>query len=139
LTADASWVRRSAAKLLQDRHDAAEGNLGACLPLLNDCRTPNEETAETVAAYFAHVRHAYRRQTTPDWVDYALLWSRVGLEKPLIAAIETEVGRLQTDKAFMRGIAAVFDRMVARWKAIQERPSPTMTDDRTAARGGVDR
>jgi hypothetical protein len=115
LTPDARWVRLSAAKVIQDMHDAAQAKLDTYLPLLFACRTPNQEAAGDIDAYFSFVRQAYRRSGAPYWQDYARLWAQVGLDRSIVCQIEKEIQVMRLDAQRGRVLRAAFDQMVARY------------------------
>lgn len=117
MTPEARWILLSAAKVVQDRCDAAAGNLGTYLPLLTHVQAPNGESLDEIEAYFSFVKQAYRSHHTPEWADYAELWSQVGLEPHRITRIEAEVGRLLADREIELRLCAAFKQMVARWTA----------------------
>jgi hypothetical protein len=115
LTPIARWVRTSAAKVVQDMQDAAKGKLGDCLPHLQSCPTPNQESAADIDNYFGFVKQAYHRMRTPDWQDYARLWAQVGLDRPTVIEIEKEVRRMCSDAELTTVLNAAFDQMVDRY------------------------
>ena len=112
---DDRWVRVSAAKAVQDRSDAAGGELDGLLPCLNDTRTPNGESADGVAAYLDLVRRIYSRGPAPQWSDYAELWTGVGLGRQKIARIQDQMNRILADGALVNRLQGSFDRMVHRY------------------------
>ena len=123
MTSDDRWVRISAAKVVQDMNDAAEGDLDAHLPMLTHSRNPNEESGEDVAAYLNLVRWAYRRHATLRWSDYVGLWNGVGLDRRRISHMERQVHRILADDALAAQLHGTFERMVDRWAREFNRPS----------------
>lgn len=115
LTSDDRWVRISAAKVVQDMHDAAQGDLDTHLPMLTHSRSPNDESVEDVAAYLDLVRDAYSRDSTPRWSDYAVMWNGVGLERRRISQMELQVEHILADDALVTRLYAAFEQMVDRW------------------------
>jgi hypothetical protein len=121
MTADARWVRVSAAKVIQDMKDAsAAAPLDDRFSLLRCYRTPNGESDARVAAYFDLVRHAYGKGRPPTRADYAGLWAGVGLDRPLIAEIERQVASMMADDVLVSRLHQTFERMVARWTSTYE-------------------
>lgn len=114
---DDTWIRMSAAKLVQDMNDAIHGQLDLLLPMLTCLHTPNDETPEAVAAYFDAVRRAYSGKGIPAWPDYSRLWHDVGLDDCRISKIRRQMQRLLTDTALTTRLHGAFDTMVARWMA----------------------
>lgn len=110
------WIRMSAAKAVQDIHDAASGDIYRHLSLLADNRTPNGESAEGVNAYLELVRRVYSRNAPPVWSDYEALWAGVGLERQRISRIEKQVDRIMGDETLVRDLYGAFNQMVGRWK-----------------------
>ena len=117
LTPDARWVRLSAAKVVQDMHDAANCELGRYLPLLAACQTPNQESGVDIDNYFGCVRQAYHRLGTPDWRDYARLWDQVGLDRFTVSQIEKEIQQMRLDPVLIGALQTAFDQMAARYLA----------------------
>jgi hypothetical protein len=114
---DARWVLMAAAKLVQDMHDAARGDLGDHLTLLGDCRAPNDESSSDIGTYFGFVRRAYHRLTTPRWDDYAGLWDDVGLDPALISKVDEKTRWILADTVLVSKLQGSFDEMVACFKA----------------------
>lgn len=115
LTSDDRWVLISAAKVVQDMNDAAQGDLDTHLPLLTHSRSPNDESGEDVAAYLDLVRRSYSRCATPRWRDYAGLWTGVGLDRRRISQIEHQVDRILADDGLVTQLYGAYERMVDRW------------------------
>lgn len=112
LDSEARWIRVSAAKAVQDRSDAASGELEAPLALLRDIRTPNGESAQGVDTYFDLVRRVYSRRNKPRWSDYAELWAGVGLDREKIGMIAAQVERILADAALRDRLHGTCDRML---------------------------
>ena len=117
MTANARWVRLSAAKVVQDMHDAANAQLSQHLSMLTCRRTPNGESGEAVGAYLGYVRQAYGGGDLPAWRDYAKLWADVGLDRLRIAQIELQTGLMAADDVLAGRLRRTFDRMLERWTA----------------------
>lgn len=117
LTPDARWIQTSAAKVVQDMHDAAEGAINAHLSLLTEARTPNGESGQAVAAYMAAVQRTYHQVAAPAWSDYVRLWRDVGLDPHRIGQIGAQIQWIRGQAALVGDIHAVFERMMARWSA----------------------
>jgi hypothetical protein len=115
LTPQAKWVRLSAAKVVQDMHDAANGALDDYLPSLSPSRTPNQESGADIGRYYDFVKQAYQRLSTPHWQDYARLWNQVGLDRDVISEIEKETQQMRSDVQLNPKLNRVFDQMVARY------------------------
>jgi hypothetical protein len=117
MAGDARWVRASAAKVVQDMHDAGNARLNERLSLLTCHRAPNGESGEAVEAYLGFVRQAYGGGDMPVWRDYAQLWAEVGLGRRLIAQIEAQVELMTADEVLASRLRRTFDRMLNRWTA----------------------
>jgi len=115
LSPDERWIRVSAAKAVQDRSDAGQGQLGRLLPLLTVNRTPNGESAQGVGAYLDLVRRVYRREVEPDGADYVELWTGVGLARQKIGRIEEQMNRILGEEDLVHRLQDAFDRMVHRY------------------------
>ena len=103
----------TAAKVIQDMHDAARADLGDLLSYLSDSRAPNGESSADVSAYLAAVRHAYRSGTTPAWADYEQLWRQVGLDRKTIGRIAQAAADLERDAAIVKQLHGAFRQMTA--------------------------
>jgi hypothetical protein len=112
---NARWVRLSAAKVVQDMHDAANAQLSQHLSMLTCRRTPNGESGVAVDAYLGFVRQAYGDGGMPEWRDYAKLWADVGLDRLQIGQIELQTGLMMADDALAGRLRRTFDRMLERW------------------------
>ncbi len=110
------WVRLAAVKVVQDRYDAGRIDLKSRLRLLTPPPTPNDESAHGLWAYLQLVRRAYAGETAPDWQMYASLWEAVKLDRQVIAAIEGQLGDIQSDGRLVQRIRGLFDRMVDCWQ-----------------------
>ena len=117
LTPEVRWIRMSAAKVIQDMHDAADGKLSDYLPLLKSCRTPNQEYGADIDNYFGFVKQAYHHLSPMDWQDYARLWGQVGLDRSMVLKIEEEMQRMRLDTKLITILSTAFDQMVVRYSS----------------------
>ena len=115
MSPDDRWVRMAAGKVVQDMNDAAYACLDDRLATLPDSRTPNGESTQKIADYIDFVRCAYRRRKRPEWIDYARLWTAVGLDRLRISQLHDQVNRIRADDALVSLLCGAFDRMVDQW------------------------
>lgn len=115
LPEETRWVRRSAAKVIQDMQDAANSPLRTFLPLLGALQTPNQESGEDVDAYLGYIKTAYRRPGAPDWQDYARLWREVGLDRTTVDQLEKALRRMRQDGELTERLETALDQMMTRF------------------------
>lgn len=107
------WIRLSAAKATQDRHDMLKFDLQGSIDMLNYTENPSGEDIQQVGKFNMLIRETYKDCDENHVPDYYRLWTGVGLEPGLAAKLMDEVKKILSDTRQVFKIESTYAQMLA--------------------------
>jgi hypothetical protein len=109
------WPYFTALKLTQDKDDAGHIDIHACLPFLDDVKTPHGEDAESVMRYNQAIQTAYKNRVMSS-EDYYQMFLAHGLRPAIAREAIVMSQEFETNPAMTDRIRKVYPEMIKRYE-----------------------